>query len=48
VKRDDQGGSAQVPLIDRVRSVQEKFAAVSFPRGQPADKAFFDSLSSDP
>jgi antitoxin VapB len=39
---------AQVPLIDRLRPIQEKFDAVSHPGGLAADKAFFDDLSGDP
>jgi antitoxin VapB len=39
---------AQIPLIDRVRPIQEQFAAVSRQGGLPADKAFFDELSGNP
>jgi antitoxin VapB len=37
--------AAQVPLVDRLRPVQERFAALRRPGGLPADKAFFDELS---
>jgi len=37
----------RIPLIDRLRPIQEQFAAVSHPGGLPADKAFFDALSGD-
>jgi antitoxin VapB len=47
VEHEYQRERAQVPLIDRLRPVQEKFAAVSHPGGLPADKAFFDALSGD-
>ena len=39
--------SDQVPLLDRLRPIQEQFAAVSRPGGLPADKAFFDALSGE-
>lgn len=38
---------ALIPLIVRPRPVQDQFAAVSQPRGLPADKAFFDALSGE-
>jgi len=47
VEHEYQRERAQVPLIDRLRPIQEKFAAVSHPGGLPADKAFFDALSED-
>jgi antitoxin VapB len=47
VEHEYQRERAQVPLIDRLRAVQEQFAAVSQPGGRPADKAFFDALSGD-
>ena len=37
----------RVPLIERLRPIQEQFAAVSRPGGLAADKAFFDALSGD-
>jgi len=37
----------RIPLIDRLRPIQEQFAAVSHPGGLPADKAFFDALSGE-
>jgi antitoxin VapB len=47
VEREYQRERARIPLIDRLRPVQEKFAEVSRPGGQPADKEFFDTLSGD-
>jgi antitoxin VapB len=47
VEHEYQRERAQVPLIDRLRPIQEQFAAVSRPGGLPADKAFFDTLSGD-
>jgi antitoxin VapB len=47
VEHEYQRERAQVPLIERLRPIQEKFAAVSRPGGLPADKAFFDALSGD-
>ena len=39
---------AHIPLIERLRPIRERFAALSRPGGQPADKAFFDELSGEP
>jgi antitoxin VapB len=36
-----------IPLIERLRPIQERFAALKKPGGLPADKAFFDELSGD-
>jgi antitoxin VapB len=47
VEHEYQRERAQVPLIERLRPIQEKFAAVSRSGGLPADKAFFDALSGD-
>jgi len=47
VEHEYQRERAQVPLVERLRPTQEKFAAVSRPGGLPADKAFFDALSGD-
>ncbi|MFI5012325.1 MAG: type II toxin-antitoxin system VapB family antitoxin [Hyphomicrobiales bacterium] len=38
---------AQIPLIERLKPIQDRFAALSRPGGLPADKAFFDELSGD-
>jgi antitoxin VapB len=38
---------AAVPLIERLKPVEEQFAALAKPGGLPADKAFFDELSGD-
>ena len=38
---------AKVPLIERIRRVQEEFRAKRGPGGLPADKAFYDWLSDD-
>jgi len=37
----------RIPLSERIKSIQEEFAAISKPGGLPADKAFFDELSGD-
>jgi antitoxin VapB len=47
VEHEYQREQAQIPLIDRLRPIQQQFAALSRPGGQPADKAFFDALSGD-
>jgi antitoxin VapB len=38
---------AAIPLIERLRPIQERCAALKRPEGLPADKAFFDELSGD-
>jgi antitoxin VapB len=38
---------AAIPLIERLKPIQEEFARLSKPGGLPADKAFFDELSGD-
>jgi len=37
----------KVPFLEKVKAIQEEFAALSKPGGLPADKAFFDELSGD-
>jgi antitoxin VapB len=37
-----------IPLIERLKPIQEEFQLLSKPGGLPADKAFFDELSGDP
>ncbi|MGH7100546.1 MAG: type II toxin-antitoxin system VapB family antitoxin [Stellaceae bacterium] len=39
---------AAIPLIERLRPIQEEFRRLSKPGGLPADKAFYDDLSGDP
>lgn len=38
---------ARVPLIERLKPIQDQFAAATSPGGKPADKNFFDELSGD-
>jgi antitoxin VapB len=38
---------AKVPLIERLKPIQDRFASLSKPGGRPADKAFFDELAGD-
>lgn len=47
VEHEYQRACAGIPLRDRLRPIQEQFAAVSRPGGLPADKAFFDALSGE-
>jgi antitoxin VapB len=47
VEHEYQREQAQIPLIERLRPIQQLFTAISRPGGQPADKAFFDALSGD-
>jgi antitoxin VapB len=37
----------RIPLIDRLRPIQDQFASLSRPGGMPADKQFFDDLSGE-
>ena len=39
---------ARIPLIERLKPLQDRVAALSRPGGLPADKAFFDDLSGEP
>lgn len=36
-----------IPLVERLKPLQDKVAALSRPGGLPADKAFYDDLSGD-
>ncbi len=36
-----------IPLVDRLKPLQAKVAALSRPGALPADKAFYDDLSGD-
>jgi antitoxin VapB len=38
---------SEIPLIDRLKPIQEDLKSLSKPGGLPADKAFFDELSGD-
>lgn len=37
----------KMTFLEKVKAIQEEFAALSKPGGLPADKAFFDELSGD-
>jgi antitoxin VapB len=39
---------AAIPLIERLKPIQEELKALSKPGRLPANKAFFDELSGDP
>lgn len=39
---------ARIPLQDRIKALQDRFAALRQPGGLPADKAFYDDLSGEP
>ena len=47
VEHEYQREAARVPLIERLKPVQDRFRAMSGAGGRPADKAFFDELSGD-
>jgi antitoxin VapB len=38
---------SEIPLIDRLKPIQEELKSRSKPGGLPADKAFFDELSGE-
>ena len=38
---------SEIPLIERLKPIQEELKSLSKPGGLPADKAFFDELSGD-
>jgi antitoxin VapB len=38
---------SEIPLIERLRPIQDQLKSLSKPGGLPADKAFFDELSGD-
>lgn len=38
---------AKMPLMDRLKPLQDRFIALSRSGGLPADKAFYDDLSGD-
>jgi antitoxin VapB len=48
VEHEYQRAQSAVPLMERLRPIQEEFANLARPGGLPADKAFFDELSGDP
>ena len=45
VEQEYQRERRRVPLIERLRPIQDQFAALRQAGGRPADKAFFDALS---
>jgi antitoxin VapB len=47
VEHDYEREHARVPLIERLKPIQDRFAAISNPGGLPADKQFFDELAGD-
>jgi antitoxin VapB len=47
VEHEYERACAAIPLIERLRPIQERFAALKKPGGLPADKAFFDELSGE-
>ena len=38
---------SEIPLIERLKPIQDELRSLSKPGGLPADKAFYDELSSD-
>ncbi len=39
---------AALPLIERLKPIQQQLKSLSKPGGLPADKAFYDELSGEP
>jgi antitoxin VapB len=37
----------KIPLLDRIKEIQDRLAALAKPGGLPADKAFYDELSGE-
>ena len=37
----------KIPFAERIKAIQDEFAALSKPGGLPADKAFYDDLSGE-
>ena len=47
VENEYQRTRSAIPLIERLKPIQEEFRRLSKPGGLPADKAFYDDLSGD-
>jgi antitoxin VapB len=47
VEREYERVRSEIPLIERLKPIQDELRALSRPGGLPADKAFFDELSGD-
>jgi antitoxin VapB len=47
VEREYERVRSEIPLVERLKPIQDLFASLSKPGGLPADKAFFDELSGD-
>jgi antitoxin VapB len=47
VEREFERERARIPLIERLKPLQDRFASLSRPGGRRADKRFFDELSGE-
>jgi len=47
VEQEYEREQSKMTFAEKVKAIQEEFAALSKPGGLPADKAFFDELSGD-
>ncbi|HKM74664.1 MAG TPA: type II toxin-antitoxin system VapB family antitoxin [Stellaceae bacterium] len=47
VEHEYQRVHSEIPLIERLKPIQDELKSLSKPGGLPADKAFFDELSGD-
>jgi antitoxin VapB len=47
VEHEYQRVRSEIPLIERLKPIQDELRSLSKPGGLPADKAFYDELSGD-
>jgi antitoxin VapB len=47
VEHEYEQASKAIPLIERLKPIQDRLKALSKPGGLPADKGFYDELSGD-
>jgi len=47
VEHEYERARSEIPLIERLKPIQDQFASLRRPGGLAADKAFFDELSGD-
>ena len=47
VEHEYERARSEIPLIERLKPIQDQFASLRRPGGLPADKAFFNELSGD-
>ena len=47
VEHEYERARSEIPLIERLKPIQDQFASLSKPGGLPADKEFFGELSGE-